>query len=406
MSNACSAAQLVARLATTLVATATLVLVETTPATASGATWTVTPLTIASGFWGSAESISCPTPTDCVTVGRVIGPESSPEKSETSAAAASIESAGSWSPFAAITSESVAQQLDSVSCWAAEQCLAVGVALFGVPNAVPHLIAYELDGSGWTALSPPSLPVPDLPIGHVSVSCVGPGTCRVMGLVSTSPRGATVRAYVATLVTGVWSTTSFLVPPNTLDLGPITCSSTTSCATLLDTGIVGRASGVLRSYVDWMGASGWHRTMPKGWGDFNATELKCPTPTTCVAVGVLRSGGSAVSRQSLGWGTTDVVPGGDEATSASCDPSSCTVVAYPPIPPDYGHGPGPSGTMWALQGRAWTQATIATPPGMLDAIFNDLSCAAAECTAAGFNEIWVPGGGEGFYLDPLVATSP
>jgi hypothetical protein len=334
----------------------------------------------------------------------VIGPETNPNGGNL-LPAATVEVAGSWGSFAAITAGPVAHlgTLDSVSCWAAEQCVAVGVAWHSAP-AVEYLIAYELDGSSWTALSPPPLPSPDPPVGHASVSCIGSGTCRVMGLVSTSPRGATVRAYVATFAAGSWSTSSFPVPPNTLDLGSITCSSTASCTALLDTGTKGRfSSTVLRSYVDWMSASGWRRTMPKGWGDLNVTELRCPSPTTCVAVGALRSGTSIVSRQALGWGTS-VVPGGGSATSASCTSSTCEVVVYPPSCGDLcGHGPSQSGGVMTLQGNSWTGTMMAPPPGMLNTLPSTLTCDPEQCTVAATSQVWVPSGGDGFYQLPFVA---
>lgn len=397
-----------ARLASLLVAAAALVAAWTTPSYASGTSWTVTPLAIATGYWGTAESISCPAPDDCVTVGRDIGPETSTGDG-TVAAAASVEDAGSWSPFSAVTPGAVTQQgaLESVSCWAAGKCLAVGVAPLGIPNAVPQLIAYELDGSTWTALSPPTLPSADVPIGNaVSVSCVGAGTCRVMGPVSRSPRGATVRAFVATFVAGSWSETNFLVPPNTLDLGSITCSSTTRCAALLDTGSVVRNSlTVLRSYVDWMGVGRWRRTMPKGWGTLDVVGLSCPSPTTCVAAGRLRSGHSIVSRQSLGW-AFDVVPGGDGAGTPSCVSSTCEAIAYPPYCGlACGHGPSPSGGVLTLQGHSWTETTLAPPLGMLNNLPTALTCNVVRCTVVGSGQVQVPDGGDAYFAFPFVATS-
>jgi hypothetical protein len=268
---------------------------------------------------------------------------------------------------------------------------------------VPRLIAYELDGSTWTALSPPTPRHTELTIvGGVSVSCVGSGICRVVGFVSTSPRGATVRAFVSTFLAGNWTTTSILVPPNTLDVGSITCSSTTSCAALLDTGIVGRASGVLRSYVDWMGASGWHRTMPSGWGELDATQLTCPSPTTCVASGDLRSGPSIVSRQALGWGTSDVVPVGYAATVAACPTTGCEVIVNSQCDDSCGHGPSPSGGVFALQGDVWTPTTMPTPQTLLNVEPVALSCDVTQCTVTGFGQVWA--NGDAFYFLPFVAT--
>lgn len=386
------------RLASALAVAAALIVVGALPSGASGPSWTVTALSMASGYSGELESISCPTPTGCVAVGWTFGTRG--------AAAASVEQAGSWSPFVAVTAGAVAEQgaLYSVSCWASGQCVAVGSKTSGPRGR--RLIAYELDGSTWTALSPPPLPGTDPYSGGVSVSCVAPGTCRVMGLVSTSPRGATVRAYVPTFAAGSWSTRSFLVPPNTLRLGPITCTSTTTCAALLDTGSVVRGNPViLRSYVNWMGASGWRWTMPKGWDHFSAAGLDCSTITACVAVGTLGSGRSVVSRQALGWGTFDVVPGGDGASAAVCPTSTCVVpVSPPPCPVTCGHGPDPSGGVMTLKGQTWSPTTMIAPPPLLDTLPGAVSCDATQCAVAGFGEIWVPGGGDAFYFAPFVAT--
>jgi hypothetical protein len=398
---------LTARLAVSVAAVAALVVASTPHSGASGASWTVSPLTIASGYWGGPISIACPSPTGCVAVGWTIGPESN-AIGGTWAASASVEAAGTWSRFAAVTTGAHSQQgqLESVSCWATGHCVAVGVAPL-VPSGarrITHLIAYELDGSTWTALAPPRLP--SHAAGGVSVACVGSGTCRVVGPVSTSARGATVRAYVATLLAGRWSTTSFIVPPNTFDLGSISCSSTTRCAALLvteSTGAHGRT--IQHSYVEWMSKSVWHRTMPKGWGDLDAKELECPTPTTCVAVGLLQSGNSILSRQASGWGSADVVPDGDDAVSASCASSGCVVAFDPPFCADCGPGsPRGSGGVLRLQVKSWTQTSVPTPQGMLNVLPRALSCDPAQCTFAGTGEVPVPNEAHAFYDLPLVAT--
>jgi hypothetical protein len=390
----------VARLAAAFAGATALIIISTAPSSATGPSWTVSAFAIDSGYLGVGESVSCPTPTGCVAVGRT-GEEANSRAA--SAPSAAIEVAGTWGPFASVSDETGVEHgsLSSVSCWAAWQCVAVGLAWHGSP-LVPHLIAYELDGSTWTALSPPTPRHTEPTIGAVSVSCVGSGTCRVMGFVSTSPRGATVRAFVTTFLAGSWTTTSFLVPPNTLDIGSITCSSTMSCASLLDTGIVGRASGVLRSYVDWMGATGWRRTMPLGWGNLDATQLTCPSPTTCVAAGDLRSGPSAVSQQALGWGTSDIVPGGAYATVVACPTTACEVIVNPYCNDSCGHGPSPSGGVFTLQDNSWTPTSMPTPQGLLNVEPVAMSCDVTQCTVTGFGEVWATG--DAFNFLPFVAT--
>ena len=395
---------LLPRVASFLVAIVALSGAWATPSYASGTSWTVATLPIASGYWGTAEAISCPAPGDCVTVGTQVGPETGTNDGSV-AAAASVEHAGSWSAFAAVTAGAVAQQgaLESVSCWAAGRCIAVGIAPHGIPNSVPHVIAYELNGSNWTALTPPMLPAPIFP---VSVSCVDPGTCRVMGPVSRSPRGATVRAYVATFAADTWSVTNFLVPPNTLDFDSITCSSTTICAALLDTGSVVRgASTVQRSYLDWMRAGTWRRTMPQGWSTIDVVGLSCPSPTTCAAAARERSGDSVLSRQALGW-ALDVVPDGNGAGTPTCVSSTCEMPYSPPFCGDAcGHGPSQSGGVLTLAGDSWSAAVIATPPGLLNTQPRALACDSVQCTVAGDGQVEAPNEGDAYYLLPFVATS-
>jgi hypothetical protein len=93
----------------------------------TGPSWTVSAFAIDSGYLGVGESVSCPTPTGCVAVGRT-GEEANSRAA--SAPSAAIEVAGTWGPFASVSDETGVEHgsLSSVSCWAAWQCVAVGLA--------------------------------------------------------------------------------------------------------------------------------------------------------------------------------------------------------------------------------------------------------------------------------------
>jgi len=159
---------------------------------ASSPTWSVTPLAIAPGAWGIASDLSCPTQSDCVAAGLIYS-NGTPEF----VAAAAVESNGSWSTFASLSAVRTRFGLESVSCWAVGKCLAVGTRYPG-----GSLVAYELSGSTWVSRDPPTPPERSMRAADVSVSCVDGGLCRVMGLVSITPRGATKWAYVQTFHAG------------------------------------------------------------------------------------------------------------------------------------------------------------------------------------------------------------
>jgi hypothetical protein len=350
---------------------------------ASSPTWSVTPLAIAPGAWGIASTLSCPTQSDCVAVGLNYYSNSTPGF----VAAAAVETNGSWSAFASLSAVQTRFGLESVSCWAVGKCLAVGTRYPG-----GSLVAYELSGSTWVSRDPPTPPERSMRAADVSVSCVAGGLCRVMGLVSITPRGATKWAYVQIFRAGRWKTSRFLAPPNALRLGSITCSSTTHCAALLDTG---RGSIVQRSYLDQYSGTAWRPTVPAGWGHFDATRLTCATSTTCAAIG----GDSIVSQETQGWGLQAVVPLGYRPLSAACSPSSCLVTSDTPQTEE--GGPDPGGPIWSLQGGTWTPTEVPPLSGMLSVVFSDSSCS-TTCTVAGSGSVT----GNGGFLDlPVVATS-
>jgi hypothetical protein len=349
---------------------------------ASSPTWFVTPLVTAPGTWGIASTLSCATQLDCVAVGLSYGSGSS----SGFVPAAAVEVNGSWSAFAPVSAVETRFGLESVSCWAVGKCLAVGTRYPG-----GSLVGYELDGSTWVTSDPPTPPERTLRAADVSVSCVAGGPCRVMGLVSITPRGATKWAYVQVFHAGKWNTSRFLAPPNAYRLGSIACTSTQQCAALLDTG----RGNVQHSYLDLYSGTAWRATVPAGWSNFDAMRLSCVTSTTCVAIG----GGSIVSQESQGWGLRDVVPLGSRPLSARCSPSSCLVTSDTPQTQE--GGPDPGGPIWTLQGGTWTPASAPTPTGMISVVFFDSSCA-ATCTLAGSGTVT----GDGGFRDlPVVATS-
>jgi hypothetical protein len=390
-------ARRLARPALGLLAALALLLSADTPARADGATtWTATQLTLSGGGqFGMPLAVSCPSPGECVTVGSVSAYEGSTVDGFASAA---IESAGAWSTFGPIDPTAPPRGwsgLSAVSCWAVRSCLAVGRDPKG-------FIAYELSGSVWTKLVYPTMPSRHPPFSDPSVSCVA-GTCWVLGGVSFAPRGHTVRAFVATLAGSAWSVASFRVPPNVVHLGSITCFAVARCAALVDTGREGSAFTVpIRSYVDWMGPTGWHRSFPAGWGSFSALSLNCPTSTTCAATGQLKSGKFVVSLQPHGWGSS-ITPDGDSPVTATCESATCVVPAYPKTPLNYGHGPGLSTEIWSLTASTWTgPSNPPVPTGVLNMNFDDVSCVAGACVLSGYGAVDFGGG---YVPMPLVVTS-
>jgi Putative Ig domain len=155
---------------------------------------------------GSLLSVDCESATSCDAVGEAISTGSA------YVPIAASESGGPWSSTQAlaIPSNVVNGHFESVSCWSAGNCVAVGggnvpvptaPVLGSAPQAVYSLVASESGGT-WG----PATQIPN-PAGHSnsrfwSVSCAGPGSCTALGDTDVSTVNAPVLGSPPTISVG------------------------------------------------------------------------------------------------------------------------------------------------------------------------------------------------------------
>ena len=165
-------------------------------------------------------SLSCPTQSTCVAVGNLgVGPSfvSTPFiEQETSS--------GTWSVTTpSLPNPAAAAQLLSVSCFAPEQCMAVGstyLAPVYPANAKWSDLALVEGHGAWSIASLPQPTIPPDPQNPfvptprlTSVSCAALGDCTVVGYVNVYQQSTTL-PFSLVQYQGTWAPSSFaLVPP-------------------------------------------------------------------------------------------------------------------------------------------------------------------------------------------------
>ena len=182
------------------------------------------------------------------------------------------------------------QHLNGVTCPTPTTCLAVGsfVACMTIPcNGTGTAQALDTIGTlsdgEWT-WSDPAVLTPDssgtLSLG--SIACPDADTCIALGLDGVA--GQTIYT-VASDLSGAWTFSSALpvpLPPNSSFLGPLTCTSATTCMA------VGGTTGATQSpYFATATLSGgtWMWLTSPMTGGFSGGSLSCPSATACIAGG-------------------------------------------------------------------------------------------------------------------------
>lgn len=229
-------------------------------------------------------SVSCPTRTDCVAVGR------SDNQSGNWHTLAEMWNGTSWSVLPT-PERSPGSDLTAVSCPSAGTCMAVGSSRF-------RSLAEQWDGTTWKVLATPNPGVPNPETNILlGISCLRPGWCMAVGTMSA---GGGRNVYAAALAM-VWNGTSWLQVPaynpgGNMELDSISCTRTIRCVA------AGSEAGSPVAQV-WNGKTWVVRKPPRlargQTGLLNG--VSCPAASRCMAVGEYITTAGAVRELADAW---------------------------------------------------------------------------------------------------------
>lgn len=286
--------------------------------------------------------------------------------------------------------------LDGVACPAATgtYCVVVGAVTMG---STVEALAERFNGKAWTPVLPPA------PAGsHLSaVSCLTPERCVAVGLAGTSSASS-----VGTLLTESWNGSKWT-------RGRISAPKHTQGA-FLDGVSCATASFCVATGADFAGSNGAEAPLIEGWNGKDWATMKpaapktsiqtglyavsCPSRKSCVTVG---SGGNlpagsvgyAEAWNGKTWALTSAVPWPKATTDPWLYGVSCPAVGHCMAVGLNDWNPDSNGALTGRaaaatwNGKAWTATTVAVP-GQDDASgFGGVTCRPGKtpfCAAVGY----------------------
>jgi hypothetical protein len=333
-----------------------------------------------------SRSVSCPRSTACTLVGSFrsegIGVTSFPVFAEAWN--------GSHWHLETVPNPQRENQLNSVSCWTATDCLALGTAGNGETSAV---LAERRVGSRWTVATGPSTVTPT--DQDRSLTCASATACTMVGT-----SGAIGRSLEISRLQGTtWTAQAAPNPVGTEQdtLADISCAVAAQCTA------VGTFTGTTteKVLIESGGPGHWSvATAPSPGGNFNSqlTSVSCPSTTFCMAVGFSLPGFDSTTASQLAevWhgSTWQIVPSPDPGTNhgSSLDQVSCTsatfCVAVGITEQNNGTAKSPDFVFQQLietwNGATWQITSDTSPAGSTSSSLDMVSCASATfCLAIG-----------------------
>ena len=278
--------------------------------------------------------------------------------------------------------------LESVSCIALHDCVAVGYTVAGAPAGLGRGALVEAwNGSSWSAQPTPPLP------GQVelhSVSCASASSCVAVGLQSPSltqfqfsqplierwnGTDWTVDQQASSSTAGSGCGTACTGPSS--QLSGVACGSASACVAVGSTTTVQSTTTFAEA---WNGTS-WASTPtvdPASPSPYDRlTAVSCTTPTACVATG---SGQDVFIERwdGTGWSLQPSSPGAAYPNGISCTSSSLCEIVGSRLP---GRKLSARPQAWMWNGVLWTAQN---PPGPVSASLESMACpTASDCFAVG-----------------------
>jgi hypothetical protein len=217
--------------------------------TGSGTTWSA-PIDIGDGTW---SDVSCGSPSHCVAVGSLA--------SSTDGDPTGVVSVLDGTTWSAPTPVAGTHYLQSVSCPAADYCMAIAFVLLNDPEGVFTIF----DGAGWSTPAPFGVP------WLSDVSCAARGRCTALGDYAGGPFGwGDPQPVTFTFADGTWSGGE--AAPGAQSLS---CPTVDFCA-----GVGSDPSGVLATVR--AGGKPWSAAVPIPVVA-SAGPIDCSTARFCVA---------------------------------------------------------------------------------------------------------------------------
>lgn len=333
---------------------------------------------------GSFDAVSCPAVNDCVAAG-----SQTLQDGQTTEAAETWNGA-SWS-IHSIADPTNVLGIDGVSCASTTACMVVG-------EGTANDFAESWNGSAWSPVATPT-PGPsvgnagsaELSISPGSVSCVAADACVAVGSVEVG--NASTAPYAARWNGATWTREQppqpALPPPqpgyvNSGRLNAVSCASATACTAV---GEVSAGGGDTTAFVDEWNGSTWSLvTVPPpaaaGVQYASLDAVSCATSSSCVAVGVYSATEEGLPYSEVWNGTTwssPIMQGvgvSDNTDSVSCtSPTACAAL----LP-----GPGNGGLVEEWNGASWSTQSIVSLTER--PTVSDLSCASTvSCMLVGTN---------------------
>jgi len=207
-----------------------------------------------------------------------------------------------WSQVASPNaSGATGSYLNAVSCTGASNCHAVG---YSYNSTSTNTLAERWNGTSWSVVGSPNPAGDDRDLQ--AVSCSGPANCLAVGYYdATSGSGTTL----AERWNGTkWSLVAIPDPKNSDSyLNGVSCPSSTSCMAV---GVTYGSTGPGRALAERWNGSSWAIVAvpnPAGSGDSYLNDVRCPTTTSCVAVGAYASTSDKTEAQRWNGSTWTVV---------------------------------------------------------------------------------------------------
>ena len=334
----------------------------------------------------SLESIACPSPDRCISVGLTGSSET------VLVPLAAVLEDGTWTVGARrlrLTGGSAFPS--SVACRSTTDCVAVGLRevpapFFGARSAGDRPFAQVWDGRSW---KPTAVPVPrgttDAQFGGVACAA---SMCMAVGKRESRLQAAD-RALAATWDGERWAAlpTATVPAQDEAALFDVACTSRRACTAVGQLGneLATVEKTVVRPLAERWDGTGWRLDRLPGFGSLHA--VSCPSGDRCVAVGsfALRAGVAPLAQISDGgrWQrlATPTPPGSTNAglVDVSCPrPDRCAAVGYVAT----GRRGRPLIESW--DGGRWQIQPVLIPSTFTTSTLDSVDCAAASrCQAVG-----------------------
>jgi hypothetical protein len=336
----------------------------------------------------SGSRVSCGTAKNCLAVTENL------DGAGNSTPAADAWNGTAWQPLALPLPTGAGGSLNGVSCKQAS-CLAVG---YYSTTSGDHPVALKWNGKSLTQAATPPLPAWSMDATLADVSCVTAASCVAIGSGTTS--AGTTALIIDTWNGATWAMRTVALPASMLGVtvNGLSCATASYCAAggMFATASPGASGsfGLWPLLVTWNGKAIGTKKLPAPPGASLAmiSDVSCVSVTSCAATGITLSPALTSSNgfvdvlAGTAWKTASIAwPRGaasSELMAVSCpSPASCVAVGVDGLT----NSGAADATALTYNGKTWTVQNNVPGPGSGEAsLFGGVSCVTATyCAASG-----------------------